>query len=96
VNVEQMLEDRILGELVDGFANKTDGVYIGARWFRLAYLEETPGVDDDALVLIEPVTGELYEVEVIGVHVRRIEPAPKEEPESSPVDPDQLPLLEVS
>jgi hypothetical protein len=66
------LADRILGDVVEELATLTRRIHVGERAFRIAFTDETPGIDADAIVVIEVATGDLYEVEILGVQARRI------------------------
>jgi hypothetical protein len=87
-DIAHLLGTVIEDHMIESFQNDDSSIRIGDRRFRLAYLEEAPGIDDETLVVIEPATGDLYQVDLLGVQVRRIEPA-KDEPV---VDPNQLAL----
>ena len=70
------LEDKILIEIVNHLTTNAGPTHIGGHTFQVAYIE-------DALVLIEDTTGDLYEVQLDVVSVYR--------PEAE-VDQNQLPL----
>ena len=81
------LEGQIHEELVDYLTTSWYGARFNGRKFRVAYLEETRGLSEDTLVLIEEATGDLYEVEIDGVTVYKIEPfedVPLPEPTGTP------------
>lgn len=75
-HVENVLEGDIADQLISHLSSSSRTFRGGnGRTFRLAYLEETPG-DEDLLAVIDPTTGDIYEIE-IEVFVRQIH-APKE------------------
>lgn len=83
-----LLESEIATELIDHLAMRDPSFRLGHRKVRLACLEEVSDeiADDDMVVLIEPESGDLFEVEV-AVWVRKLK---RPEPEAPVVDPNQL------
>lgn len=88
LNAVSILEGYIATELIDDLTTRDPKFRVGHHTFRMAYFEEMPEewADDEAVVIINPETGDLFEVEV-EVFVRKLKlPEPKPEP----VDPNQL------
>lgn len=82
------LEGEIATELIDHLTMRDPSFRLGDRKVRLACLEEVSDeiADDDVVVLIEPESGDLFEVEV-AVWVRKLK---RPEPDAPVVDPNQL------
>jgi hypothetical protein len=83
-----LLESEIATHLVDHLTMYDPSFRLGDRKVRMAYLEEVSDeiAADDMVVLIEPESGDLYEVEV-AVWVRKLK---RPEPDVPAVDPNQL------
>lgn len=90
--VDMLLEMEVSAELSDYFTMHDPTFRVGGRRFRMAYLEEVPTAlaDEDDLVVIDPESGDLFQVE-FEVFVRKLQRVEDSAGVDVPVvDPNQL------